>query len=338
MFKPAAIKSTFPSSAAALFALALSCLSLLPAPASAAVGFRWLSMPDGQDAAVEVAMWYPTDAAAQPTQVGPLTRTVALNAPLRGGRLPLIVISHGNGGNAVGHADTAEALAEAGFVVAALTHTGDNVKDQSRAADVANRPRQLSLLISYMIATWADAVDPARIGAFGFSAGGYTVLAAAGGRPDLNRIGPHCAAHPEFYDCRLIAAHLPDGGLPRAIAPPRITPDARIRAIVAAAPALGFAFADDGLAAVRVPVQLWRAEDDEILPHPYYAEAVRLALPQPPETHVVPHARHFDFLVPCSAILEKTAPQICQSEEGFDRSTFHQRFDAEIVAFFRKTL
>ena len=41
-----------------------------------------------------------------------------------GAGLPLVVMSHGNGGVFDGHLDTASALAEAGFVVAAPTHTG----------------------------------------------------------------------------------------------------------------------------------------------------------------------------------------------------------------------
>jgi predicted dienelactone hydrolase len=40
---------------------------------------------------------------------------------------------------------------------------------------------------------------------------------------------------------------------------------------VVAAPALGFTFSPDGLKNVTVPVQLWRAEDDVIVPHPRYA-------------------------------------------------------------------
>jgi len=49
------------------------------------------------------------------------------------------------------------------------------------------RTRQLKRLIDYMISAWPEAgrIDPARIGAFGFSSGGFTVLAAAGGTPDL---------------------------------------------------------------------------------------------------------------------------------------------------------
>lgn len=86
------------------------------------------------------------------------------------------------------------------------------------------------------------------------------------------------------------------------------------------------------------PVQLWRAEDDQVLPHPYYAEAVRLALPTPPETHVVADAGHYDFLKPCSADLATRMPAICTSKPGFDRAAFHERFDHDIVAFFKRTL
>ena len=65
---------------------------------------------------------------------------------------------------------------------------------------------------------------------------------------------------------------------------------------------------------------------------------MRANLPRPPEFHLVAKADHFDFLAPCSAELAKVAPDICQSLAGFDRAEFHQRFDAEVVRFFRETL
>jgi len=114
--------------------------------------------------------------------------------------------------------------------------------------------------------------------------------------------------------------------------------DARIKAAVVAAPALGFTFSPDGLKDVKVPVQLWRAENDVIVPHPRYAEAVRLALPEAPDYHVVPNAGHFDFLAPCSDALASIAPAICTSAAGFDRPAFHAGFNSEVVKFFEKTL
>ena len=41
-------------------------------------------------------------------------------------KLPLVVFSHGTAGWFGGHHDTAAALADAGFVVAAINHSGDN--------------------------------------------------------------------------------------------------------------------------------------------------------------------------------------------------------------------
>jgi predicted dienelactone hydrolase len=245
------------------------------------------------------------------------------------------VISHGNGGSFAGHHDTAMALAQAGFVVAALTHSGDNWRDQSQATRIWERPRQLKVLTDYMLSSWPERgrLDPQRVGAFGFSAGAFTVLIAAGGEADLSTLGPHCRAHPEFFDCRLVArAH---ASVP---AHPTWTRDPRIKAVVAAAPALGFAFGRQGLASVHQPLQLWRAANDEVLPQPYYADAVRRDLPTPPETHVVDRAGHYDFLAPCSPELASRAASICASAQGFDRAAFHTQLNREVVAFFKRTL
>ena len=303
--------------------------------ADAAVGFRHFSIDDPQGPPIEVGVWYPTTMTPKPEAVETDQQMVARDAPVEGTGLPLVVISHGHGGSYAGHLDTATALANAGFVVAALTHNGDSWRDPSRPTAIWERPRQLKLLTDYMLGAWSDhgRLDANRVGAFGFSAGGLTVLAAAGGEPDLRTLPSHCKAHPAFEDCQILGEHplLPETSIVW-------THDPRIKAVVSAAPALGFAFGTNGLAAVRQPVQLWRAEDDQVLPHPNYAEAVRLALPTPPETHVVADAGHYDFLKPCSADLATRAPAICTSKPGFDRAAFHERFDHDIVAFFKRTL
>jgi len=317
-----------------LFALAATAVLALAAPAAeAGVGFQHLTIPDPGGAPLEVGIWYPTDAPAheQPLELG--VQTVAQDAPVKGQRLPLILMSHGHGGSYAGHYDTAIALAEAGFVAAAVTHNGDSWRDPSRPTAIWERPRQLKVLADWMLAHWADRIDPKRIGAFGFSAGGFTVLATAGAEPDLTRLVQHCRDYPAFEDCRISAQQKLD--VTQKIA---WTHDDRIRAVVSAAPAIGFAFGKAGLANVRVPVQLWRGADDPVLPHPFYAEAVRQDLPRPPEMHVVPHAGHYDFVSPCSAALAQQVPEICVSEPGFDRAAFHRQFNREVVAFFRRTL
>jgi predicted dienelactone hydrolase len=313
---------------------------ILPAAAASAppdapgnVGFQHLEV-DG----TEIGIWYPTGAQAAPHPLELFSQTVAIDASVAGRGLPLVVISHGNGGGFAGHFDTALALAHAGFVVASLTHPGDNWRDQRRALDVAARPRALSALIDYMLARWPGhaALDPRRVGAFGFSSGGFTVLAAAGGVPDLSRLRQHCADHPTYYDCALIAAQADAAAT--LSAPPSWHADPRIRALVVAAPALGFTFDRAGLAGLTMPIQLWRAAEDHVLPQPYYADAVAKNLPTPPDNHVVPGADHFDFLAPCSVALAAHVPAICHSAPGFDRAAFHTSFDAAVVAFFARAL
>jgi predicted dienelactone hydrolase len=282
------------------------------------VAFARLTVADGEQPAIEAGVWYPAEPATAPRA--------------------LIVISHGAGGDFRSHIDTAQALAKAGFVVATLTHTGDNWRDQSRTTDVVDRTRQLSVLIDFMLGRWEGraGIDANRIGAFGFSSGGFTVLAAAGGDPDLSRLADHCRANPAFYDCRLMGQHprTPGGGQDAV----RLPHDARIRALVVAAPALGFTFTRESLAKVTQPVQLWQAGGDQILPSPFYAEPVRDALPRRPEYIRVEGAGHFDFMPPCSPELAANAPVICAPTPGFDRAAFHQTLNGEMIRFFKAHL
>lgn len=319
-----------------LTAFAALVASLVAAGAAhAAVGFQHFTISDPQGKPIEVGVWYPTDATPAPTAVELFRASLATDAAVKGDHLPLVVISHGTGGSYAGHVDTAIALAEAGFVAASVTHTGDNWRDQSGAARIWERSRHLKLLTDHMLGAWRDhdRIDASKVGAFGFSAGGFTVLTLAGGEADLSKVVKHCADHPDFFDCRLVArtgVTSPDH--------PAWTHDQRVKAVVSAAPALGYAFDRAALANVRQPLQLWRAADDKVLPHPFYAEAVRVSLPMPPETHVVPNAGHYDFLAPCPPTLAKMKPLICTSAPGFDRVAFHTDFNRDVVAFFTKTL
>jgi predicted dienelactone hydrolase len=226
------------------------------------------------------------------------------------------------------------ALAEAGFVTVALTHPGDNFLDQSRSTDLPARPRQLRAVLDYVLGAWSERgrLDPTRIGAFGFSAGGFTVMAAAGAAASPEAVEHHCRSLPEAFDCQLLARS-------------PITPadwrdwrrDDRIRAVVAAAPGLGYAYTDESLASIRMPVQLWQAGDDRILASPWHVEPVRDRLAQA-EFHKVDGAGHFDFLSPCAPEAVAAEPAICGSAPGFDRVAFHGRLNTEVVRFFREAL
>ena len=296
----------------------LAAASLISAASGATAEplFRTLTLADPAGAPIEVGVWLPEE--ADPTR-----------------SYPLVVMSHGNGGWFRSASDTAIALAEAGFVAAALTHTGDNWQDQSRATDMPDRVRQLGLLIDHMVAGGAGPVpiDADRIGAFGFSAGGFTVLAIAGAISDPLAIARHCRRDSRFFECGMIArtaqADLVWGNWHH---------DTRVKAIVSAAPALGYSFTPASLEGLSIPVQLWRGSQDQVLPSPHYVEPVRDGLGGRADYRVAEGAGHFDFLPVCDEILARAAPQICAPTPGFDRGRFRSVFNAGVVAFFDGTL
>lgn len=303
------------------------------------VGFQITQARDASGEAIPVGVWYPTEARAWPTSwLGLRMMKVARDAPVAGGALPLVLISHGNAGGPGSHADLALALASAGYVVAAPMHAGDDYTDQSRAGTVpwlAGRARQLRSTVDHMLTNWDGhaRIDPERVGAYGFSAGGITVLAALGAQPDLRQIAAHCARTPEFV-CKLFR----DGRSP--LLDPALAQkgngfsrDARIKAAVVAAPGLGFLLGPGTLAEVRAPVQLWSGEQDTHVPYPSNTRLVREALGSRAEFHPVPGASHFSFLVPCGLL---GPPLLCSDQGDFDRSAFHESMNVSVIAFFGK--
>src|ERR1700730_10758643 len=102
-------------------------LCCLASPAWAA-GIQLLD----SDPSLAGAIWYPCAAEPQSVPLGSLAMQFidslhgVKDCPVTGTKLPLVIVSHGRGGWFGGHDDVVEALAEAGFVVAAINHPGDN--------------------------------------------------------------------------------------------------------------------------------------------------------------------------------------------------------------------
>lgn len=304
------------------------------------VGFQVTRATVVDGSSFVVGVWYPTESHPWPTaQIGSILMEVAQNAPVAGRGLPLVVMSHGNGGGLQSHADLALALASAGYVVAAPMHTGDNFLDQSAAGSVnlfSGRNRELRTTIDHMLTKWPGngTVDPEKVGAFGFSAGGFTVLTAIGAQPDMRLIAKHCAQTPEFI-CDVLRhskSPLVEAGAPVGD-PMEASP--KIKAAVVAAPGLGFTMSPAALAAVQVPVQLWSGDKDDKVPFATNAKIVGEALGQRAELYQVPGANHVSFLAPCG--LMKPA-DLCTDPEGFDRKAFHASMNAEVVKFFDNAL
>lgn len=256
------------------------------------------------------------------------------DCPVTDAKLPLVIFSHGRGGWFGGHHDTAEALADAGFVVAAINHPGDNGNDSSQRDSLsvlASRPADMIRLLDAMLSGWKDraAIDPAKIGFFGFSAGAYTGLVLAGGNPDFRRIAPYCTASNKSRGCEQFRSGDIPSNLPH---------EPRIRVAVLADTALNFAFTEEGLAGIQIPLLIWRSELGGGGVDPKNSALTASSLPGKPDVHTVA-ANHFAFLPPCSPQLATAVPRICSDvPAGFDRAAFHRDFNASVVRFFREHL
>lgn len=309
--------------------------------ADRSVGFQVVQATDPGSAPLTVAIWYPTTARPWPTTfLGFVLMEVAPNASVSGKALPLVVISHGNGGGPGSHADTAMSLAAAGFVVAAPMHTGDNYLDDSAVGSshwLTDRSRHVQSVLNYMLAGWPsrDHIARQRIGVFGFSAGGVTALTTVGATPDLSLIASHCARAPEFV-CTMLESAKSDMVKGRDLpAPTAFVRDARIGAAVVAAPGLGFTLSAAALSNVTAPVQLWSGDADTTVPYETNARPVREGLGARVEFHAVAGASHFAFLAPCGPL---GPPLLCRDGQGFDRKAFHRTFNAKVIAFLQAKL
>ncbi len=321
------------------FIVLLAVLFLGIVPRAWAVGFQWVSAPnpDG-DGPLKVAVWYPSKTAPLIKQIGPFEMAVAFDAPISGTQHGLILMSHGTGGMALNSYDTAIALAQAGYVVAAVTHAGDNYLDHSVAFSQQNftgRARQISRVLDFMLHDWGShaSIDPARVGFFGHSAGGTTGLIVAGGVGDWQRAVAFCATHGDDWGCR----HARDlGRTAEPGAPTRVAgADPRIKALVIAAPALAHIFEPAGLVALKIPTQLWVGARDDVVVD---AAKLRGLMVRKPDYRLIPNGGHFVVLSPCNDILRANAPEICIDPHGFDRARFLKRFQRDVVAFYRRTL
>lgn len=339
----------------ALFLLALPCIA--GAQSVTGVGFASIEIHDPVNGGTMPGyVFYPSATAAAVTWIGPNELHAKRDATPIAGARPLVVISHGHGGSDLGHRDLAVYLASHGFVVATLQHPGDNYKDTSgvgTAAVMIGRPIQVKATISMLLRDprWKALIDPDRIGAAGFSIGGYTTLMLVGAVPRFARLIDFCKAHPdngnvcvpfrefkaelEKQEGTSVRQYLTDmqGQLHRW----GDTDDPRVKAAFAMAP-WGLLFDKAGLAPIHHPVYLYDGADDRFQPIQYNTLHIVPLIGTLVGIKLIPGAGHFVFLAPCSADMAKSDPRICIDPPGVDRTAAHRQINADALAFFRGTL
>lgn len=288
---------------------------------------------------VPVTIWYPTAAPEEARREGIYDLSAAYDAPPTPGSYGLVVISHGSGGSDINHHDWAEALARAGYVVAAPRHIGDshdvNHGIGSRE-QLLQRPRQLKAALEAALGheTLRECIDPERIGVLGFSAGGYTSMVLLGARPDFSRWGGYCKKHPES------AVVCPIG---KTLNLPKPTPEdwdgvyePRIRAAVLLAP-FAMLFDAENIAKIKTSVRLYRAENESIARNPSNADSVAQNLPGHPEVVTV-EGDHYVFIAPVEDSLARKYHEFYIDAPGVNRRAIHERLAGEIIDFYDRKL
>ena len=309
-------------------------------------------------------LWYPVadDARGQEHLFGgpePLFRiaAVARDAPWhpRVERLPLILLSHGTGGSALQMGWLARHLCMRGYVCAAVSHHGNNALEPYLAQGFLlwwERASDLSALLDELLRTVGvgEHIDTDRIGAAGFSLGGYTVIASVGGRASLRAFERFCQGPDRDVTCdgprefpqalEMWPELVANDPLARAsIARHEDSfKDPRIRAAFALNPVLAGAFTAEGLSDVDVPVHIVACEGDTVVPARTnarrYAElihAAKLTILEGPLDHYV-------FLSEATQAGKRLAPNECVDHQSIERVSIHQLVADMAQEFFAQHL
>ena len=264
-------------------------------------------------------------------------------------RFPLIVISHGTGGSATAMAWLGTRLAAHGFIAAAVNHPGNNALEPYTPQGFTLwwlRAKDLSVVIDGMLRDhrFGPRIDARRIGAAGFSLGGYTMIEIAGGRTSP-AIFAFCGRHPQSRSCTSPPEfpHLVSEALSLLKTSPRYRAeirgasvsyrDPRVRAVFAIAPALGAVFPPEGLARISIPVEIVAGSADRVEPVApnarYFAAHIRGS-----RLILFPGAGHYTFFATCTPRARRKQPQLCADGPGIDRHRMHERAADLAVKFF----
>jgi predicted dienelactone hydrolase len=318
-----------------------------------------------QTHALITTIWYPADSGAeeQTQWIGPP------EAPLFNAgkaipeakvavsleRFPLIVLSHGTGGSAMIMGWLGAGLAAHGYIVAAVNHPGNNGTEQYTTQGFVlwwERAHDLSVLIDKMLGDpeFGGSIDPKRIGAAGFSLGGYTMIEIAGGITQLSLLRDFCQSPkadgictdpPEFPGLTAKFMHAEQTADPEMRTSLSHAGDSyrdpRVRAVFALAPALGPAFQPESLKKISIPVEIVAGDADRNVPIASSAEFFAKNIPHAKLT-LLPGLGHYVFLGSCTDQGRKARSELCTDALGVNRDTVHANAVRMAAEFFAAKL
>lgn len=233
---------------------------------------------------LRVIIWYPSEGGGKEEKIQDASQFSKPVSVLHDGELsssrkyPLIVLSHGSGGDALQMRWIGYYLSSHGYITVSVSHSG-TAKEERQTAPLTlseycmwERPQDISAVLNNMLAdpVFSSRIDTNRIGAAGFSLGGATVIWAAGARLDLEELKKNAPALPPYLQeplKKVIEMTKNDPRVQGSVAHAGDSfKDKRIKAVFALAPAIGYGFTAEGLKDIHIPVRIVVGDADIITP------------------------------------------------------------------------
>ncbi|NYZ69541.1 alpha/beta fold hydrolase [Endozoicomonas sp. SM1973] len=226
-------------------------------------------------------------------------------------------------------------LASNGFVVCLPEHSGDTVFDnklQYTYENMVNRPRCVSQVIDYVseLAPLKGSVDSDSVSVIGHSVGGYTAFALAGGEPHTGFFVDFCHA-PENQEHPYWTKIVRDNEMEsQAVG---VSPDKRVKSIVALAPDVSLFMHENALANINIPTLLVLAEKDLWVQETIDTVSKGIGDKSALTCKVVENAGHYSFISPFPEMMKARVGGPATDPEGFDRERFQVEFQQEVLDF-----
>jgi predicted dienelactone hydrolase len=280
------------------------------------------------------------DAGATPVKIFLATNLhLYQDAPVAadGLKRPLVVFSHGAGGNGSVYAWFGEYLAAHGYIVAMVYHYRANSYDSSALyvrSRLWQRPRDISLHITHLLQdeVWGPRIDPDQIGVAGHSQGGFTALWIGGAEINSDRF---VAYQRRWKENPVVPAYL------RAQMRPDAEPalglrDDRVKAAFAMAPGdiQGFGMDEAGLQRMAVPAYIIVGAGDTTTPPEDNAEFAAKHIPDAQLDILPGPVDHEIFDNECDQIGRDNYAEACNDAPGVDRAKLHEHIGNAAVSFF----
>ena len=189
--------------------------------------------------------------------------------------LPLIVISHGLGGDLTTFAYLAKHLASHGFAVAVPEHPGSSASqiealltgfdnDVTPPQELIDRPLDIKFLLNRLEKDYGDRIDTNNVGMVGQSFGAYTTLALSGAKLNWSTLTTECDNIQNSWNLSLLiqclAWQIPEADTAISLK------DERIKSAIAINPLTSAIFGQESLSKINIPLMIISGSSDPVTP------------------------------------------------------------------------